>query len=280
VISGGGARGFAHIGGIRALRKAGIQIDRIGGTSMGSIIAAMVAMGWDYETMLEHASLFNYKPDYTFPSVSLTAGGNVTKALRDGLGTSRIEDLHLTFFCISTDLRSSDQKVHRTGPLWKYVRASVSIPGLFPPIVENGSIPVDGGIINNMPVDVMKSSDDIGRVIAFDVSRSAALQGAISIDGTLSGWKVLTQRCNPFKKETTNVPTLTDTLIQASLTKSAESIRRTKRSADFYIQFPVQQYGLLAFNQIADIAEVGYVCAKAKIEEWRDCDSCDLPISH
>lgn len=278
VISGGGARGFAHIGGIRALREAGIPIDKIGGTSMGSIIAAMVALGWDYETMIEQALSFNYKLDYTFPAVSLTAGSNITKALRDGLGGSRIEDLRLTFFCITTDLRSCDQKVHRSGPLWKYVRASTSIPGLFPPVVENGSVLVDGGIINNMPVDVMKSSDDIGRVIAFDVSRSAALQSRIAIDGSLSGWKVFAQRCNPFKKEAADFPRLAHTLIQASLTKSAETTRTTKQLADYYIQFPVQQYGLLAFNEIADIAEAGYVCANAKVDEWRHSDFCDLPM--
>ncbi len=277
VISGGGARGFAHMGGIRALREAGVPIDKIGGTSVGSIVGAMTALDWTYSDMIEKSLCFNYKLDYTFPLVSLTTGANFTKGLKMGLGLSLIEDLRIPFFCISTDLCSSTQKVHTKGPVWKYVRASASIPGFFPPIVEENCVLVDGAMINNMPIDVMKSSHDIGCVIAFDVIGTTQLQSGTPIDGTLSGWKVFIQRYIPFMKKTDNLPRLAQTLIQASLTKSEEANKMTKELADYYIQFPVQQFGLLKFNDIIKISDIGYHYVRDKIVEWRQNDLCEFP---
>ncbi|MGH8527213.1 MAG: cyclic nucleotide-binding and patatin-like phospholipase domain-containing protein, partial [Gammaproteobacteria bacterium] len=103
VLGGGGARGFAHIGALKALQEAGILIDKLGGTSIGSIIAAMAALRWDYATMLDRALSFNYRMDYTYPAVALTAGNNITRGLKKGFGDQKIEDLWINFFCVSTD---------------------------------------------------------------------------------------------------------------------------------------------------------------------------------
>jgi predicted acylesterase/phospholipase RssA len=138
VLSGGGARGFAHIGAIRALREAGIPIDKVGGSSMGSIVAGMAALRWDYRTMIDQASDFRYRMDYTYPA---TAGNSITRQLKKGFGEQKIEDLWINFFCVSTDLNSARQRVHDQGLLWKYVRASMSVPGLFPPVIEGNSFP-------------------------------------------------------------------------------------------------------------------------------------------
>ncbi|MGH6636236.1 MAG: cyclic nucleotide-binding and patatin-like phospholipase domain-containing protein, partial [Gammaproteobacteria bacterium] len=128
VLGGGGARGFAHIGALKALHEAGISIDKLGGTSIGSIIGAMAALRWDYATMLARAISFNYRMDYTYPAVALTAGNNITHGLKKGFGDQKIEDLWINFFCVSTDLSTGRQWVHEQGLLWKYVRASMSIP--------------------------------------------------------------------------------------------------------------------------------------------------------
>ena len=190
VVSGGGARGFAHIGGIRALKEAGIPIDKVGGTSMGSIVAAMLALCWDYDTMLKQMLSFNYKMDYTFPAVSFASGSRFTKGLMERFKDVQIEDLRLSFFCVTTDLCTASQKTHTSGPLWRYVRASASIPGLYPPMIVGESFLIDGGVVNNMPVDLMQKCDDIGQTIAFDVGGSSDLETDFTIDGSLSGWKI------------------------------------------------------------------------------------------
>lgn len=267
VLSGGGARGFAHIGAIRALREAEIPIDRVGGSSIGAIIGAMTALRWDYETMLREARSFNYRLDYTYPMVALTAGKTLTRQLRSKFGDQRIEDLWINFFCVSTDLNSSHQCLHDRGPVWKYVRASASVPGLYPPVIEGERFLIDGGVANNLPVDVMRGFEDIGRVIAFDVSAPDRLATEHAIEGSLSGWKILALRLNPFRP-TPSLPGLAKTLILAALTKNAGSADQKRNMADHYLRFPLEDYGLLEFGKVRQIAERGYAHARAQIREW------------
>ncbi len=267
VLSGGGARGFAHIGAIRALREVGIAIDKVGGTSIGSIVAAMAAMRWDYPRMLEQACSFNYRMDYTYPAVALTAGKNVTSQLKARLGEQKIEDLWINFFCVSTDLNCSRQYIHDRGLLWKSVRASMSIPGLFPPIIDEAHVLVDGGLVNNMPVDIMRKQEHIGTVIALDVQSPAQLETRFLIDGECSGWKVLAQKLNPFERPFA-MPTLAKTLVMSSLARNDNATETMKNMADLYLPLPLQRFGLLDFHKVKQIAEFGYDYARNKLTEW------------
>jgi NTE family protein len=185
VLSGGGARGFAHIGVIKALREADITIDLCGGTSIGSIMASGVAAGWDDEQMVERfrRTFVERNPigDYTLPLISLSAGRRVSRLLRGEIGDIDIEDLALPFFCVSTDLANAGMVVHRTGPLWRCLRASVAIPGILPPVFDKQQILVDGGLINHLPVDVMRGFSR-GRVIGVDVGSKAALAACNDVD--------------------------------------------------------------------------------------------------
>ena len=278
VLSGGGARGFAHIGAIRALREAGIPIDKVGGSSMGSIVAGMTALRWDYRTMIDQARAFNYRMDYTYPAVALTTGNNITRQLKKGFGEQKIEDLWISFFCVSTDLNSSRQGVHDRGLLWKYVRASMSVPGLFPPVIEGNSFLVDGAVFNNMPVDVMRSQDDIGPLIALDVGAPVRLETETRIEGSFSGWQALTRKLIPAARSLA-LPSLTKTLMASWLIKSDEAKETMQNLADFYLRFPVQEFGLLDFNRVKEIAERGYAYTSEKLAEW-DRDSAGLPKLH
>ena len=275
VLSGGGARGFAHIGAIRALREAGIPIDKVGGSSMGSIVAGMTALRWDYRTMIDQARAFNYRMDYTYPAVALTTGNNITRQLKKGFGEQKIEDLWISFFCVSTDLNSSRQGVHDRGLLWKYVRASMSVPGLFPPVIEGNSFLVDGAVFNNMPVDVMRRQDDIGPLIALDVGAPVRLETETRIEGSFSGWQALTRKLIPAARSLA-LPSLTKTLMASWLIKSDEAKETMQNLADFYLRFPVQEFGLLDFNRVKEIAERGYAYTSEKLAEW-DRDSAGLP---
>ena len=278
VLSGGGARGFAHIGAIRALREAGIPVDKVGGSSIGSIVAGMTALRWDHRTMIDQACAFNYRMDYTYPAVALTTGNNITRQLKKAFGEQKIEDLWISFFCVSTDLNASRQAVHDRGLLWKYVRASMSVPGLFPPVIEGNRFLVDGAVFNNMPVDVMRSQDDIGPLIAFDVGAPVRLETETRIEGSFSGWQALTRMLNPAARSF-GLPSLTKTLMASWLIKSDEAKETMQNLADFYLRFPVQEFGLLDFNRVKEIAERGYAYTSEKLAEW-DRDSTGLPRLH
>ncbi len=178
VLSGGGARGFAHIGVIKALREAHIPIDLIGGTSMGAIIAACVALEWDDKEMYErmHASFVTNNPldDYAIPLVALTKGRKVERRLRRHFADTLAEDLWRPYFAVASNLSNGEVTVIRSGKLWRAMRASIAIPGLLPPVIENGDVLADGGVMNNLPCDIMDAMRR-GPVVGVDVTHSRTL---------------------------------------------------------------------------------------------------------
>jgi NTE family protein len=172
VLSGGGARGFAHLGVIRALREAQVPIDFLGGSSIGGIIAAGPAMGWDdVEMQARYRRSFvdtNPVNDYTFPFVGLTRGRKVSRLLEREYGDILIEDLRRPFFCVNANLTTGKSVEHRQGRLSAALRATVAIPGIMPPVFRDSGVLVDGAVINNLPVDVMQAHMP-GYVIGCDV---------------------------------------------------------------------------------------------------------------
>ena len=172
VLAGGGARGIAHYGVIWALRDHNIPVDIVGGTSIGSIVAAMAALEWSRDKMVHcYQDTFSGRSpltDFTIPTTALLSGRRLGQWLEKWFGGFEIEDLPLAFFCLSTNLTSGGPAVHDSGALATWIRASIAIPGVLPPLIDKGNIYVDGGVINNMPVDVMRQ---IGRgpVIAVDI---------------------------------------------------------------------------------------------------------------
>src|SRR6202042_723151 len=144
----------------KALRASGVPIDLVGGTSMGAIVAAGVASRWTDEELVEgfRVAFVNANPlsDYTLPLISLYAGRRVSRLLRLAFGEKEIQDLILPFYCVTANLTTSNAEVHTVGRLWRWLRASVAIPGVIPPFNEAGEVHVDGGVINNFPVREMR----------------------------------------------------------------------------------------------------------------------------
>ena len=145
--------------------------------------------------------------DYTFPVVALASGGNITDGLRRGFGDQRIEDSIINFFCVSTNIGRSASEIHTRGAMWKSIRASMAIPGIFLPVVDDDRLLVDGGMVNNLPVDIMQAYEDIGTAVALDVSGPISVNTTVPMDGYFSGWQVLTHWLNPAKKGTKLAPT-------------------------------------------------------------------------
>ena len=269
VLGGGGARGFAHLGVLRALEEAGVPVDSVGGTSIGAIVGALAAMGQGAaearDASRRHISaLF----DPTLPVVSLLTGRRIGERLQAVLGDIDIEDLPVPFFCVSTNLSRAQEAVHRRGPLFRCVRSSISLPGVLPPITLGGDLHVDGGLVDNLPIDAMAALCG-GPVIAIDVSPEEDLRSELDLVLGVSGWRVLWHRFNPFASAL-DVPTISTVLMRsvvvASLAKERE--RQGARAASLYLKMPVGEWGLLEFEQIDAIAARGYQASAEPVRVW------------
>jgi NTE family protein len=185
VLAGGGARAYAHIGVIRAMREFSMPIDFIGGASMGAVIAACVAKGWSQEEMEDRIrqAFVSSDPlgDYNLPVVGLVKGVRVRERLKHHFGEDDIEDLTLPFYAVSTNLTDGTLRIHQSGLLREALRASISLPGILPPVVLGGKVLVDGAVLNNFPVDVMRELQR-GYVIGCDVAQDQALDPHDFID--------------------------------------------------------------------------------------------------
>ena len=172
VLAGGGARGIAHIGIFRALEEAGIPVDVFGGTSIGSVLAACMASDWGWEKVYQENKrefLSNPTSDFNLiPLVSLLAGRKLDRILAGSFGRRPIEELWVPFFCVSSNYTQACEQVHTRGELKRALLASMAIPGVFPPIVSGNDLLVDGGVFNNMPVDVMARTG-VRTILAVDL---------------------------------------------------------------------------------------------------------------
>jgi len=272
VLGGGGARGFAHFGVLKALDEADIPVDLIGGASFGSYVAALYAMGLDYDGMLEINKAFFRKPnkliDHTLPMLSFIKTKMFTEILLDIFGHTQIEDLWIKYFCVSTSLTSADLMVHQRGALWAAIRASGSLPGIAPPVCSNGELLVDGAVLDNMPVVVMKDITRKGPVLAVDVSGKDSIEATENYNPGISGWKILWNRMNPFSRRM-NIPNIFGILVRTAMLRSIHHGEVSKTIADFYMNPPIEKFSMLEFKSFEKIIEVGYDYAVKEIEKWK-----------
>ncbi len=274
VLGGGAAKGFAHIGVLRALEEAGVPIDHIGGTSMGSVIAAQYAAGVSPAEMLELNRLWStHNPlrDVTLPVIALISGTSGRILLEAMFGDRRIEDLWLDYFCVSANLTRSEVVVHRDGPLQQWVRASIAIPGIVAPLrLETGDLLVDGAVLNNLPADVMRRLG-AGRVIAVDVTPPEALPTDDYTDqpSTLQSLRLLGSALLPFGTQPRS-PTIFSILYRTVLTASRSLSERLKHEVDLYLAPPVGNVGFFEWKALERIADVGFRDARRRVERWQD----------
>ncbi len=269
-LGGGGARAFAHIGVIRALEEAGIEIDGIGGTSQGSLIAAQYAMGWDVETMVERnrTSFLEGKPQrgFTLPLVSVLSR-RPRNLIEEIFGDLEIEDLWLSYFAVSANITSARQMIHRRGAVSDAVYASMAIPGVVAPAVWHGDLLVDGGVLNNLPGGVVRRLWG-GRVITVDVSSETEKRFSYDRRELPSAGVILKSRLNPFA-EKIEVPGLFEILVRSSLLASARNTAAAKAEADLFLRPPVGEFSMFETKAIDRLVEIGYRYAREQLEDWR-----------
>ena len=270
VLGGGGARGFGHIGAMRAFAESGVPIDRVGGTSMGSIMAAEVALGWDSGKMHERTRhAFCRDPlawDNTFPFASKITCNKVVRLFQHLLGTAHAEDCWLPYFSVACSLTDARTVTQRSGFLWQCVRASSALPGLGPPVVESGKFLVDGAILNNLPADIL-ADDGMGPVIAINVSPKEDLGTTRSDNYSLSGWRILWEhlRGAAWAREYSS---LLWVLQRTVLLGAVDMAERMRGVASLYLQLPLDRYEMFKWSEIDPIVELGYQSSKAQIAAW------------
>jgi len=258
VLGGGGARGFAHIGVIQALQEAGVPIDAIGGTSMGAVIAAQFAAGADITELREvnrrHWVKQNPLKDKTLPVVALLAGRRLDRMIDTMFGTLQIEDLWTNFFCVSADLTRAEMRVHERGALGRAVRASMSLPGIAIPVHDTGSMLVDGGLLNNLPADVMRAT--CGKVIAVDVSPAKDLAIAAPYPPAASGWRLL------WGRRASNLPGIGAILMRSVMLSSTRHQTSIAREVDLFLHPSLESFGMFEWDAVDGIADAGYRFAR------------------
>ncbi len=256
VLSGGGARGFAHIGALRALQESAVPIDATGGTSIGAIIAALWAAGMDYKQLTQciRRSFVDANPlnDYTLPMLSLVAGSKVGTLLRREFGELDIEDLKLPFYCLSANLTTGQAAIHRRGKVWLWLRASVAIPGVLPPVCTGRQIYVDGATINNLPVDVMREIIS-GRVIGVDAGADHAFESDVELTEMPLPWNFLTWMRS--RRPRINI---TQVLWRAGMVNSAAMTLGQRAMADLLLKPPLGQIDMLDWHAFERVVEIGY----------------------
>ncbi len=284
VFSGGGARGYVHLGVQKLIEEQAIEIDYIGGSSMGGLLGAAMAMGHEYEDIKALSSTFASKKalyDYTLPLASLMQSSKLTNFCKSVYKSARIEDLWIPYFCISSNLADGREVIHDRGPLWKIVRSTISLPGIFSPVpMANGDLLIDGAVLNTFPVDVMlKRLGGKGNMIGVNVSHIPEQFNYYDFGTSLSGWQVLLSRLNPFV-ESIRIPRMVETLLRATDIKSIERINEARSSLQILVEPNVRSISLMDFKSYEKISELGYEEAKEVFARHGLCGAagCSVPI--
>ena len=270
VLSGGGARGYAHIGVIRALEERGIPIDVIGGTSMGAIIAAQYAKGLSPDEMVAlcRRTFVAWQPHRspTLPIVSVINARKLNRVLHAIAEDSQIEDLWLRYFCVSSNLTRAVVEVQVAGDLYHGIRSSCSVPGLGPPVLRNGELIVDGGVLNNLPADVARTMTQ-GRVFASNVAAKENVRSSILEADDMSGFGLLLRMLNPFTAKITmpNFLTIVDRTAMLAGVLASDAV---SKQVDLYFEPPVQAYGATQWLPLDAMVDAGYRHALSRLDEF------------
>lgn len=253
VLGGGAARGFAHVGVIRALEQEKIPVDLVVGTSVGSLIGAIYAsdvnsfeLEWTAFS-LEKEHLFDYGILSAFTGMGPVKGDRLEEFVKNKIPVQNIEQLKLPFAAVATDLNRGSRVVLDQGPVGRAVRASCSIPGVFQPVNHQDRLLVDGGVVDNIPIDVAREKGaDI--VIAVDIGENVA---------------------------NFNINNLVDVVLQATNIMFSENVKYKAKDADVLIRPAVGDISMLDFTQKKRCMLAGIEATqrampeiKRKIEDW------------
>lgn len=270
VLSGGGARAYAHIGALRALREAGTPIDFIGGSSMGAVIGAGPALGWSDEELEDRirTAFVQSDPlsDIAFPIIAMTRAGKVAGLMQEAFGEVGIENMTLPFYAVSTNLTTGRLEIHRQGVLRHALRASISLPGVMPPVVMNGQVLVDGAVLRNFPSEVMRRLNT-GPVVGVDVSQTRGVDPK-ALENPPSWWRWILS--GSWKKG----PPIVSILMRAATLTTESELMQARADTDLLILPKPEGVEIRDWKAYDPAVSAGYDAARAALE------TLDGPIEH
>lgn len=253
VLSGGGARAYAHIGAIHAMHEAKVPIDFVGGASMGAIIGAGVAMGWDdaeMDTRIRKAFVdSNPVDDIAIPLIAMTRGEKVRTRLFEHFGDTQISDLWLPFFCVSSNLTSGSYQLHRRGTLRSALRASISLPGVMPPALQDNNVLVDGAVMKNFPADIMRSFH-LGPIVGVDVTRGRSITADDVRSESVWRW-ILSGNWR-------RGPPIVSLLIRAATVSTGRDLAASREATDVLITPKLERVEIRNWEAFDPAVEAGY----------------------
>jgi len=312
-LGSGSARGLAHIGVIRALKEADIQIDYVAGTSMGALVGAVYAAG-KLDNLKDAYLAMDWKAiiyflDVVFPKSGIIDGKKVADFMREYVHSKRIEELPTKFNAVATELNSGKEVVLDSGDIIDAVRASMSVPGMFTPVRLNNRVLVDGGLINPVPVSVARAmgaditiavdvNHDIVTGKAPEISKERVEENALTKAlNRIGGQKYLDamERINEGLQTSDNptlkyirgwlaeeqLPNIFEVLL-SSINIMESQITRTRLQIDppdLLIQPPLGTIRFLEFNRAEEIISIGYETACQQIKRlpadfWHNHNTC------
>jgi predicted acylesterase/phospholipase RssA len=267
VLGGGGARGFAHIGVLKALIEAGFEFDFVGGTSAGGIYGATITHSdFDLEKIMQlcqnAADRKLTSNDYRLPFISLMSGKKIRKFLRETFKDSHIEDLWVNTFCVSTNFSNASLKVHDRGLTSQQIEASIAIPGVFPPVIIDKHLHIDGGIIDNLPIETMYKKP-VRNIIA--VSLSAEATSLIEEKEMPSSWRMLWNKMTNSRK--VQWPGLSSILINSITINSRHRQETSKAHVALYLELDLKEFKFLDWTRWQQIIQKGYEQTQIRLKE-------------
>ena len=267
VLGGGGARGFAAIGVYRAMAQLGMPVDVVGGASVGAPLSAGIAQAVAPDELeAESERLFHGLLDYTLPMVSLLKGERAAASIRERFEGWSIEDMWRPYFCISTNLTQGRMQIHRRGDVSTALRASVAIPGAFPPVPVGDDLLVDGGVTNNLPADVMRRLYPTSTILAVSVAPVLGPKAKADYGLSVSGWQAMKSKVGRGPRYPGIVAVLMRSMITGSMDKRDAVV--ANGDADLLLDLDMRGVGLLEFERVREVAAMGYEVAMPRLEQW------------
>ncbi len=267
VLGGGGAKGFSHVGSAKALMEAGIEFDFVGGTSAGALYGIGLAHSdFDIQKATKICQIGAERKmtsnDYNLPFISLMTGKKMRAYLKEVLGETHLEDMWVNTYCVSTNYSTASLKVHETGLARLQLEASIAIPGVFPPVIIDRHLHVDGGVMDNLPIEAMYQKP-VQHVIA--ISLSAQSPHLVDIETVPSAWALLMNKFT--KKYRYRLPQMAALLINSLTLNSVQKQEITKTQVSLYLEMDLRNYGFLDGEKWQELIEKGYQQTQAFLKD-------------
>lgn len=258
VLGGGGAKGFAHLGVIKAMGEQGVDIDFLGGTSAGALYG-LTAGYCDFDPKKidfysrDSANSKLTTNDFTFPIISFMSGKKMSNYLKKMMGETHLEDFWVGSYCVSTNYSNATSRVHDRGLAWKQIEASIAIPGIYPPVVIDHQLHVDGGVVDNLPIETMYNYP-VSHIIA--ISLTELKSRPVDFEETPSSGKILWDKITG--KKTYRLPNITSILVNSLTLNSRQKQEMSKSGVAIYLEMELKGIGMMDDTKWKEIVQKGH----------------------